>query len=611
MKKFIKYMVIAVGALLVTGIGYFAPSFFYKIPSSTEQNAFMQRFVNQFHSEKKGVFQPMYNAYLEKKVKDVLIPFLGEDSVQAVVRAELEVQRRKVAKEETSAFPLLNSNDKLNRADSAKAENQITNYRVKRTDAFIFLARSTDEERNRLFQLKKNDLLRSVRIIIGSETQRGDVFQVMDFPSSFSFTFASSRKIQNERLIAVTLIMAAVLLLFLTVILPAFMNKHRFRFKFSPFRHFETENIYRRQIVGTPEENLLSQVQTLCFQMPEIAAASLKSRLYDRPVFKSTTESNFSPAQQAAIILMCLGNQGVKLIFKQMNENEIKVFQHIISRLGQVKAIEIHPILIRFYRQLMHPQDVVIPKEQTKALIRVNVTEERVHGLIKEMEKPVFGKSIWEKLHKIPDNKISTFLAHEYPQTSAEILYHMATEKATQVLNAFSYRLAAVILLRISAFNYKIASSGNLLSAGNLNKQDETNSLTNGEIKAAAVLSLTEPARRKKILKHMAQTAPQAADNLSKHFVTFDDFALWRAADLRCLLKQTDEKTLIIALANASDNVKEVFARVIAPKKWIEILQKTISSPTDSVQKIEAAQMRMIHKAQLLVDTRKCKGKFL
>ena len=342
--------------------------------------------------------------------------------------------------------------------------------------------------------------------------------------------------------------------------------------------------------------------------MPEVAVNALRNRLYDHSSFKPGQDSAFSPAQQAAVILLCLGDKGVRLMFKQMSEAEIKAFSHIMAKLGRVKAMEIHPILMRFCRQMMHPQDIVAPLEQTKALLRANLTDERAQTLIKELDKPAFGHSVWNKLNKAADSQISAFLAHEYPQTSAEILYHLSAEKAARVLKAFSIRLAAEILLRISSFDEECFKT-RVFSF--ISEEEKSNSVSAGETKAAAVLSLTEAVRRKKILEYISKTFPQAAYMLSKRLITFDDFAFWSEDDLKYLLKQTDEETLIVALSHVSDNVKEAFVRVIDPKKWVVILQKTKQTPIESIQKIEEAQARMIQQAQLLIDSQKCKGKIL
>ena len=610
-KKFVEYIFVIFGAFFIAGIGYFIPSFRYKIPSAEEQNKFINQFVEKSLPEKNVLIQPLYDAYLEQKIKDVLIPFLGEDAVRTVVRAELEIQKKKII-EETIASPKqaneTTSSDSLLSQISRKTVTDVINYDVKHMNVFVFLAKSADEPRNRFFEQHKTELLQIVRYVVGYRSERGDVFQVIDFPETLPFAPVALKRVQYHQMIAVAFITTGVLVLFLIALFLYADKRRQKQIDFSFFKEKEADNPYRRQIIGSPEENLLIRVQSLCLQMPEVAVNALRNRLYDSSSFKAGQDSAFSPAQQAAVILLCLGDKGVRLMFKHMSEAEIKAFSHIMAKLGRVKAMEIHPILTRFCRQMMRPQDIVAPLEQTKALLRANLTEERAQTLIKELDKPVFGHSVWKKLNKVSDSQISAFLAHEYPQTSAEILYHLSAGKAARVLKAFSIRLAAEILLRISSFDEECLKSGIFsLSA----VEDKSKPVSAGEMKAAAVLSLTETVRRQKILEYISKTAPQAAYTLSKRLITFDDFAFWSEDDLKCLLKQTDEETLIVALSHVSDTVKEAFVRVIDPKKWVVILQKTTQTPIESIQKIEEAQARMIQQAQLLIDTRKCKGKIL
>ena len=607
-KKFVEYVFVIFGAFLIAGIGYFIPALRYEVPSAEEQNKFINRFIPKTLPKENALIQPVYDAYLEQKIKDVLIPLLGEDAVRAVVRAELEIQKKKII-EETAVPSVQKKEANLMSAQTIrKTVTDVTKYNVKHLNAFVFMAPPVEEQYKRFFKEHKTDLLQTARMVIGYSFERGDTFQVIDFPETLPFAPVALKRIQYHQMIAVALITTTVLAVFL-IALFRYMTKHRQKqIDFSFLKEKEADNMYCRQIIGSPDENLVLQVQNLCSQMPEIAVNALRNRLYDHSSFKAGQDSVFSPAQQAAVILLCLGNKGVRLMFKQMSEAEIKAFSHIMAKLGRVKAMEIHPILMRFCRQMMHPQDIAAPREQTKALLRANLTEERAQALIKELDKPVFGHSVWHKLNKATDSQISAFLAHEYPQTSAEILYHLSAEKAARVLKAFSIRSAAEILLRIGAFGEECSQSV-FSSFGT--EEEKSNSFSVGEMKAAAVLSLTEAVRRKKILEYISQTAPQAADMLSKRLITFDDFAFWSEDDLKCLLKQTDEETLIVALSHVSDTVKEAFVRVIDPKKWVVILQKTTQTPIESIQKIEEAQARMIQQAQLLIDTRKCKGKIL
>ena len=87
-KKLVEYIFVIFGAFLIAGIGYFIPSFLYKVPSAEEQNKFINQFVEKSLPKENVLIQPLYDAYLEQKIKDVLIPFLGEDAVRTVVRAE-------------------------------------------------------------------------------------------------------------------------------------------------------------------------------------------------------------------------------------------------------------------------------------------------------------------------------------------------------------------------------------------------------------------------------------------------------------------------------------------------------------------------------------------
>lgn len=614
-KQFIAKMVLGLvfGSVVIAGIGYFTPALWQGSEPVKSRENFVRRFEEKMPSRHNYLIQPAYDSYLEQRVKDIIAPFLGEEYVRAVVHTELAIkhttiEREKIIPEKEAKQPKNASEEEA--YIKQKTTTNVTSFDVKRTDSFVFLAQSPDKERNAFFKSKKQALMQSVQRVIGYNPERGDTFQVIDFPATLFFDPSVVISTQYKQIAALLLLSLAALAAFMGAFMLISSAKNRKYHRFAFAHNTGDENMYRNQIIGTPEENLIAQMRQLCFQMPEVAVNALRSKLYDASGYRASNEGAFSPAQQAAIVLLCLGDKGVRLCFKRMSDAEIKTISRIMAGLGSVKAMEIHPIVLKFCRQMRQPQDIIAPLAQTKAYIRNALSAERAAQLLKELEKPVVGKTVWEKLGKISESKIAAFLSREYPQTAAEILYCLATEKAALVIAALSARFAAETLLRMSAFCHHEEIKPALFDfASGTPKAPVTEKALSGEAKAAAVLSLAPDETRKKILAQIRLFSPQGADGLLKQLITFDDFALWDEEDLSILLKYVDEKTLVTALSNASNATKEKFSRVITPRKWGKLLQDISRLPSGSVQQIDASQKAVIQIAHQLIDARKCKGK--
>lgn len=617
---------IFIGLVFAVGIGYFAPSFWV---ASEQQKAeeFIRSFEEKMPEREKSFVFPLTDAYMEQKIRAILSPFFGEENVKAIVHNKLVVQQNQIEKEEILPETGVISQQIIRKTaegkvfqdtkyiySTQKTKTQFTSYDVQKSDVLVFVKPFVNKQLGDFFNTQRQNLLTMIKSVVGYSAERGDSFQFIQLPQAFPVGgLFGMYDTQIRQMIAVSLVCSSCVFVVLGLIVPWFFRsrKQRFSFVFDP----HDNNLYRNQITGNPEESLLLQAQTLSFKMPEVAVNILRKSLYQNQTTQQmqTGMTVFSPVQQSAIVLLCLGDKCVKFLFKRMTDAEVGTFSHAMAGLGRVKAIEIQPILIHFCQEMNKPQDILEPVAQTQAIIKTALPAEKALQLLRDLNISATGTGVWDKLNNVPNDVLSSFLCQEYPQTVAEILYHLSTEKSSQILCMLPVSFATDVVIRLSALQYI-----NPLKIQTLeHRLDEqitalmNTSTINGSQKAAALLSLLNSQYRTQLLNQIGQFSPQTADVLSKQLITFDDFAFWSEKDLSVLLKHIDTKTLALALAHAGSVTKDAFSRVIPPQKWTMLLKRMNELQTERIQDIDMSQRAVIQIAQHLIDTHKCKGKMV
>lgn len=617
---------VSIGVILIAGIGYFAPSLWLKETDVNDKETFIRQFVNKMPKRNQDFIFPEYDTFLEKKVTELFAPVIGKENIRVVVHADLDIQKKKVTTEkflpdtgviiQQNTQTTTDNNTVTNTTYAYSSETTTTSFTVndvKQTNALVFVSHVEDKIRSNFFQEQKNVLFETAQSIIGYSKERGDSFQIIEFPKSLSFAKEPLFTTQIKQVIAILLICVFCMVGLLAVILPYFFNRRKKLLKLSLMPFSEDENLYQNQIIGKPEETLLTRIRQLCMEMPEVAVNLIRRQFAQNDKSNIIENDSFSPVQHAGIVLLCLGDRCVKTLFKRMTDSEIKALSKIMVGLGRVKAIEIQPILLRFFQEMQTPQDIISTDKQTIGLIKNALPIERASYILQSLNIHAHGKSVWQKLNKLSSDSISEYLQSEYPQTVAEILYHLSTKKSAQVLMCFKPDFATEVIVRLSALNY-ITPMRKFALENQLNEQIDMiaqKQIIQGEQKAAAILSLVDTAICKDLLIRMAKNTPQTADNLEKQLITFNDFAFWNETDLAVLIKHIDTKTLITALAHANNTTKEAFSKVIDPQKWANLLKQINTPQTKRLKDIEESQRAVIQIAQYLIDSQKCKGKLV
>lgn len=616
---------IFIGLVFAVGIGYFAPSF-WVASEQQKTEEFIRSFEKKMPVREKSFIFPLTDAYMEQKIEAILSPFFGEDNVKAIVHNKFVMQQNQIEKEEILPETGVISQQIIHETtegkvvqdtkyiySTQKTKTQFTSYDVQKSDVLVFVSPFLNKQLGDFFNTQRQNLLTMIKSVVGYSAERGDSFQFIQLPQAFPVGgLFGMYDTQIRQMIAVSLVCSSCVFVVLGLIVPWFLRsrKQRFSFVFDP----HDNNLYRNQITGNPEESLLLQAQTLSFKMPEVAVNILRKSLYQQQTtqqIRTGIETVFSPVQQSAIVLLCLGDKCVKFLFKRMTDVEVATFSHAMAGLGRVKAIEIQPILVRFCQEMNKPQDILEPVAQTQAIIKTALPAEKAVQLLRDLNISAIGTSVWDKLNNVSNDVLSSFLCQEYPQTVAEILYHLSAEKSSQILCTLPITFATDVIIRLSSLQYinplKIKTLEHRLDE-QINVLMNTSTIS-GSQKAAALLSLLNSQYQAQLLKQIGQFSPQTADVLSKQLIAFDDFAFWSEKDLSVLLKHIDTKTLALALAHADSATKDAFSRVITPQKWTTLLKRMNELRMERIQDIDISQRAIIQIAQHLIDTHKCKGK--
>lgn len=309
--------------------------------------------------------------------------------------------------------------------------------------------------------------------------------------------------------------------------------------------------------------------------------------------------------EKAAILVNYLGVDAAKILFKNVEETDLK---KLISTMNKFRIVPIEitkRVLEEFYELINESEDYIFSERVTsRETIVEALGEEKARGLIGHLDSSSRNSRSLESLELVDAKSLVNFLINEHPQTIAVILAHLEMEKRGEVLKRLPESLQGEVVLRLANLDYVspelLAEVDRVLKEELSNIGTVDNSQFGGVQVVAEMLNMMDKATEKTILSVIESRDNQMADEIRKLMFVFEDIAKIDDKGIQLLLKEVPNDRLLLSLKTANDDIKaKIFGNI--SKRASEMLAEDLASlgPV-KVADVEGAQMEIVNIARRL-----------
>ncbi len=272
--------------------------------------------------------------------------------------------------------------------------------------------------------------------------------------------------------------------------------------------------------------------------------------------------ANISGLRKAAILMVALGDELAKVIFKSLSDSDVKLVTEEITRLGEIPAAVLTQVLTEYYGLLQTQQYVVRggeeyalkllteafgPQKATHLLNQVNRLKERSVGDL-------------AVLQTMEPQQLARFLENEQPQTVALVLAHLDAKRGSTVLANLGHAVRVDVVQKMAAmrqFSPEMAQKVALVLHKRLDGLGTSGRQTYSGFKAAAdILNGMDGDMSKPILEQIEASQPELAIGIRNLMFTFEDLMTVPIQSIRELVGAADKRVLAMALKGAQDNIR-------------------------------------------------------
>src|ERR1700759_2172475 len=308
--------------------------------------------------------------------------------------------------------------------------------------------------------------------------------------------------------------------------------------------------------------------------------------------------TRLSGPEKAAVVLLALGEDHAG-VWRQLDEEEIKIISQAMAGLGQVAAGVVEDLLVEFVSG-MGSGAITGSVELTQKLLASIMPEDKVDSLMEEIRGPA-GRTMWGKLGHVNEAVLANYLKNEYPQTVAVVLSKIKSEHAARVLTCLPEDFALECVTRMLRMEPvqreildKIEQTLRTEFMSNLARPSKRDS----HEMMADIFNNFDRQTESRFIAALEERNRESAERIRALMFVFEDLSKLDPGGVQTLLRSVEKDQLGLALKGSSDGLRELFFSHMSERAAKIMREDMESMGPVRLKDVDQAQMAMVQVAK-------------
>lgn len=309
--------------------------------------------------------------------------------------------------------------------------------------------------------------------------------------------------------------------------------------------------------------------------------------------------------EKAAILLNYLGPEAAKILFKFIDDGDIRKLLSAMQKFRIVPVEVTKKVLEEYYEMISEASEYIFSDKTTsKETVVDAVGEERARGILGHLNMNSPAARNLESLEMVDAKSLSNFLINEHPQTIALILAHLEPEKKGEVLKRLPEALQAEVVLRLSSLDHVdpelIAEVDQVLKRELSSIGTVEQASLGGVQPVAEMLNVMDKNTETSIMSRIEEKDPILAEEIRKLMFVFEDIVKIDDKGIQTLLKEVPNDKLLLALKTANDEIREKIFKNISQRAANLLKEDLANLGPSRLSDVESAQVEIVNIARRL-----------
>ena len=315
-------------------------------------------------------------------------------------------------------------------------------------------------------------------------------------------------------------------------------------------------------------------------------------------------EPEIPTLQKLGILFVAMGQEVCGEVMKFLSDYEIEEITQTVANLKSVTVEMQDKVMEEFEQHLLAGEWVSQGgMDFARGALERAVGPRKAQEILDRVASTV--SSGFYMLKNVSAEQIAPFISHEHPQTVALILSQLDPMQASGILAQLPERMQADVAFRIATMeNITPAVLKEIEEALEASLRDILggNQDVGGPKVVADMLNLTGSSVEKNVLDQMDAQDPEIAEAVRNLMFTFADINKLTDRELQILLREVDQKDLVIALKAAEEELKDKILGNMSERVRTFITEEMEFLGPMRLSEVEEVQLRIVQQVRQLEE---------
>lgn len=314
-----------------------------------------------------------------------------------------------------------------------------------------------------------------------------------------------------------------------------------------------------------------------------------------------------SKLEQAAILLMSMGESDAAQILKHMGPKEVQRIGSCMSQLESVQQDQVEDVIGGFLEEVSTLTGLGVGTDgYIRNMLVTALGEDKANSLV---DRILMGGSTTglDTLKWMDARSVADIIRHEHPQIQAIVVSYLDPDQAADVLAAIPEKMRLDLIMRVAHLDNVQPSALQELNdilekqfAGNVGSQTKAM----GGVKVAAeIMNNVDTTLESELMEAIKDVDEDLGTQIQDLMFVFDNLSSVSDAGIQSLLREVSSEVLIIALKGADDELKEKIFKNMS-KRAAELLRDDLEAKGPvRISEVESAQREILAVARKMADS--------
>lgn len=309
---------------------------------------------------------------------------------------------------------------------------------------------------------------------------------------------------------------------------------------------------------------------------------------------------------QAAILLMSLGEQDAAEILKHMGPKEVQRLGAAMTGLQNVQQVEVQSVIGNFFEEVRNLTGLGIGTDNyIRKMLVTALGEDKANSLI---DRILLGGNTTglDTLKWMDSRSIADMIRNEHPQIQAIVIAYLDADQSAEILTFFPDKVRLDIMMRVASLDtvqpQALQELNDILEkqfSGNAASQTKA---MGGYKVAAEIMNNLDGSIEAELMENIKELDEDMGNQIQDLMFVFENLKEVDDRGIQALLREVSSEVLVVALKGADEELKEKIFKNMS-KRAAELLRDDLETkPPMRLADVEAAQKEILITARRMAD---------